>query len=180
MCTKYYAYLLRNSCGCPWEQYNPKKEEWPQYMERLEQFFEANDLMGDDKADKRWAIFLSRLSDWHPTNCWEASLLLPKEKKYGELVAKLTDHYSPTPSEVMKCFRFNSRSRKAGETESAYVVGLRLLAQHCNYNNTLDKMLRDQIIWGRNDDATQGKLLQVKELMYKKVVCKVLKQLTRT
>ena len=25
----------------------------------------------------------------------------PKEKKYDEVVAKLTEHYSPTPSEVM-------------------------------------------------------------------------------
>ena len=35
------------------EQYDPEQEEWPQYVERLEQFFEANDLTGDYKADKR-------------------------------------------------------------------------------------------------------------------------------
>ena len=29
------------------EQYDPEQEEWPQYVERLEQFFEANDLTGD-------------------------------------------------------------------------------------------------------------------------------------
>ena len=33
------------------EQYDPEQEEWPQYVERLEQFYEANDLTGDDKAD---------------------------------------------------------------------------------------------------------------------------------
>ena len=41
------------------EQYDPEQEEWPQYVERLEQFFEANDLTGDDKANKRRATFLS-------------------------------------------------------------------------------------------------------------------------
>ena len=33
-------------------------EEWPQYVERLDQFFEANDLTSDAKATKRRAIFL--------------------------------------------------------------------------------------------------------------------------
>ena len=40
----------------------------------------------------------------------------PTEKTYTELVAKLTEHYSPAPSEEMQRFRFNSRSRKPGET----------------------------------------------------------------
>ena len=36
---------------------------------------------------------------------------MPKEEKYDELVAKLNEHYCPTPSEDMQRFRFNSRSR---------------------------------------------------------------------
>lgn len=31
-------------------------------------------------------------------------------------------------------------------------------------------MLRDRIVWGINDDATQRKLLQVKDLTYEKAV----------
>ena len=80
------------------EQYNPKQEEWPQYVERLEQFFEANDLTGDSKADKRRATFLSVIG---PAPYKLLGSLLapakPKEKKYDELVAKLTEHHSPTP-----------------------------------------------------------------------------------
>ena len=50
------------------EQYDLEQEEWPQYVERLEQFFEANDLTGDSKADKRGLLsFWS--SDQRPTNC---------------------------------------------------------------------------------------------------------------
>ena len=40
------------------EAFNPQQEEWLQYVERLEQFFEANDLTGEDKAVKRRATFL--------------------------------------------------------------------------------------------------------------------------
>ena len=93
-----------------------------------------------------------------------------KREKNDELVAKLTEHYSPTPSEVMQRFCFNSRLRKAGESVSTYVVKLRRLAQHFNYGDALDKMLRDRIAWGINDEATQKKLLQVKDLTYTKTV----------
>ena len=49
------------------EHFDPQQEEWPQYVERLEQFFEANDLAGEDKATKRRATFC-RLLDRSPIN----------------------------------------------------------------------------------------------------------------
>ena len=41
------------------EQFDPTQEEWPQYAERLEQFFEANELTGEGKAAQRRATFLT-------------------------------------------------------------------------------------------------------------------------
>lgn len=41
------------------QQYDPEQEEWPQCVERVQQFFEANDLTGNAKVDKRRAIFVS-------------------------------------------------------------------------------------------------------------------------
>ena len=35
------------------EQYDPEQEEWPQYVERLEQFFEANDLTAGRRKSGR-------------------------------------------------------------------------------------------------------------------------------
>ena len=34
------------------EPFDSELEEWPQYVERLEKFFEANDITGDSKAAK--------------------------------------------------------------------------------------------------------------------------------
>ena len=77
-------------------------------MERLEQFFEANDLTGDDKAAERRATFLVVIGP-EPYELLRSLLAptKPKEKTCAELVSKLTEHYSPTPSEVMQRFRFN-------------------------------------------------------------------------
>ena len=38
------------------DAFDPQHENWPQYIERLDQFFEANDLTGDAKATKRLAL----------------------------------------------------------------------------------------------------------------------------
>ena len=43
------------------EQFDLERGEWPQYVERLGQYFEANDLTGDGKATKRRATFLTIL-----------------------------------------------------------------------------------------------------------------------
>ena len=70
----------------------------------------------------------------------------------------------------MQRFRFNSRARKAGESVAAYVAELRRLAQHCNYGDTLDKMLRDRIVYGINDKVIQKKLLQETDLTYARAI----------
>ena len=62
------------------------------------------------------------------------------------------------------------KERLEKQLRPAYMAELRCLAQHCSYGDTLDKMLRDQIVWGINDDATQRKLLQVKDLTCEKTV----------
>ena len=84
------------------EQYDPKQKEWPQYMGRPEQFFEADNLTGDDKVNKQWATFLLVIGP-APYKLLRSLLVpvKPKEKKCNELVVKPTEHYSPTLSEVM-------------------------------------------------------------------------------
>ena len=41
-----------------------------------------------------------------------------------------------------------------------YLAALRHLAEHCNYKYSLEKMLRDRLVWGINDVVVQKKLLQ--------------------
>ena len=86
------------------DQFDPEQEQWPQYayVERLEQFFEANDITGDGKAAKRHATFLSVIGP-APYQLLRSLLspTKPTEKTFEELVAVLSGHYSPPPSEVM-------------------------------------------------------------------------------
>ena len=153
------------------DQFESEQEQWPQYVERLEQFFKANKIIGDGKAAKRRATLLSVMGP-APYRLLRSLLspIKPTEKSFEELVAVLTAHYNPPPSEVMQRFRFNSRCRKTGESVAAYVAELRRLAEFCNYGPTLDKILRDRLVWGINEESIQKKLLQEKDLTLQKAL----------
>ena len=148
------------------DEFDASKEEWAQYEERLMQFFLANDI---DNAAKKRAVLLSVIG---PTMYRVLRSLLapvkPSEKEYDELVAKLSQHYSPTPSEIVQRFKFHSRFRKPGESVATYVSELHSLAEFCNFGSTLEVMLCDRIVCGISDDAIQRRLLTEPGLTYKK------------
>ena len=75
------------------EHFVPAVEEWTQYVERLEQFFVANDVTGEDKAVKRRATFLS-LVGRSAYNLLRSLIApaKPTDKTFGELVSVLTKH----------------------------------------------------------------------------------------
>ena len=138
-------------------EFDAAKEEWPQYVERLEHFFEANAI--EDEGKKR-SIFLTVVGPMvfkliHNL----ASPAKPGDKSYGDLVKLLTEHYRPTPSETVQRFKFHSRSRKPGESVANFVSELRALAEFCNFGSSLEAMLRDQFVCGINDSAIQRRLL---------------------
>jgi len=67
----------------------------------------------------------------------------------------LKDHYNPRPSEIVQRYKFNSRTRKNGETVADFVAESKKIAQHCEYGATLSQMLRDRLVCGVNDDWMQ-------------------------
>jgi hypothetical protein len=141
-------------------------EDWTSYTERLQQYFIANDVDGNEK--KR-AILLSV--------CGAATYKLirsllhphkPTDKSYDEIVKSVKDHHEPQPSEIVQRFNFNTRVQKEGETVSEFIAELRRLSEHCKFEGTLDTMLRDRLVCGITDKRFQQKLLAEKDLTFKK------------
>ena len=77
------------------------------------------------------------------------------EMSYQDLVAAMKTHYLSTPSEIVQQLQFNSRFRHPGESVSMFVSELHSLSEHCNFENTLEVMLRDRLLCGINDANTQ-------------------------
>ena len=142
------------------DEFDGSKEEWTQYVERVNHFFDANDIVD---AGKKRAVLLSVIgSSTYALLRNLVSPAKPREKSFDELVSVLKDHYNPTPSETVQRSRFNSRFRKPGESVAVFVAELRSLAEFCNYGESLDKMIRDRVVCGIMNSKIQAKLLAEK------------------
>ena len=127
--------------------------DWDQYVERLENFFLANDIKEDAKQR---AVFLSVVGS--STYKILRNLVTPDkpaDKTLAQLVSVLSKHFKPKPSEIMERFKFHSRTRKPGESVATYVAELRSLTEFCNFGASLEEMIRDRLVCGINDSSLQ-------------------------
>ncbi|KAL5516835.1 hypothetical protein EMCRGX_G002259 [Ephydatia muelleri] len=121
-------------------------EDWASYCERVEQYFIAN---GISNADRKRPILLSV--------CGPATFKLirsliapdkPSDKSFEQIVKAVSDHLCPKPSSILQCFYFNSCVQKESESIAQFVAELRRLAVHCEFEGTLEIMLRDRLVCG--------------------------------
>ena len=112
-------------------EFNPDREDWVSYTERLVQYFVANSIT-EEAADKRSAILLS--------SCGAATYQLirnlvapgrPTDKSFSELVALVKDHHQPCPSMIVQRFNFHMR------TQIRVRQSVTLLPRCVNFQNTV-------------------------------------------
>ncbi|XP_031550706.1 tetratricopeptide repeat protein 13-like [Actinia tenebrosa] len=164
------------------EQFNGQEAEFEEYVERLEQYFEANDLGkltlngdGSNEGDvearlrKRRAIFLSIIG---PATYSALRNIIspskPAEKTYEELVAVLRNRFAPTKSQTVQRYKFHLRVRREGEKIADYVADLRKTAESCNFGDSLHDMLRDRLVCGIKNEKIQNRLLVESDLTFAK------------
>ena len=149
------------------EEYD-KKESWIEYTERLEQYFATNKIT--DSGKKR-AVLLSVCGA--KTYKLIRNLVNPRkptDKSFAELVNLVKNHLNPRPLSVVYRCKFNSRFRQQGETIQQYVADLRNLSEHCEFGDQLEKMLRNPLVCGVNDERIQRRLLAKSQLEFKKAM----------
>ncbi|UYV70463.1 K02A2.6-like, partial [Cordylochernes scorpioides] len=149
------------------ESFDPKKpEKWIVYLERMNFFFLANDIV---KPERRKAIFLTLIGA--ETYALARSLASPKELsfvEYDDLIKLLTDHFCPRPNVIVQRYHFN-KGNQGTESVSAYVAQLRKLSENCEFVD-LDDRLRDQLVCGLRNESLVKRLLSEKDLTFEKAV----------
>ncbi|KRX13745.1 Transposon Ty3-I Gag-Pol polyprotein [Trichinella nelsoni] len=141
---------------------------WEEYSERLVFFLEANSIC---EGPRRLAVLCSVCGP--KTYSIIKSLASPdppSSKTFDEVMKLLRNHFMPRPSEVYQRFLYHRRLQQPGEGVAAYVAELRHLAQHCNFGETLESRLRDQLVCGLRDGNLQKQLLADGELTFAKAL----------
>ena len=149
-------------------EFDPEKEDWVSYTERLQQYFTANDV---DDPNKQDAILLSACG---PVTYQLIGNLVdpsqPTSKSFQEIVDLVSKHHHPQLSVIVQRFHFHSRSCREGEPTSAFIAELRKLSEQCNFQDTLNNNLRDRLVCGVNDSRLQRRLLAETDLTFGKAL----------
>lgn len=92
----------------------------------------------------------------------------PRNKSYNIIVATLTAHFSPKPLVIAE--HFYERNQEEWEFVTVFVVALRKLAEHCEFNVVLNNTIRDRLVCGLRSETTQKCLLTGSALTLDKAV----------
>lgn len=135
-------------------------DDWQVFTERLEQFFEINDVA----EDKKRAILITSISDdvykllrdvCHP--------VLPKNKTFDELCELLNKQFVVKTSVFRERVTFYSAKQMKTETISSWFARIKKLSVDCKFGDRFDDILLDRFISGLRSSPILDRLCEEDE-----------------
>jgi hypothetical protein len=71
---------------------------------------------------------------------------------------------------IAERLKFHKLKQAVGESVNDYVTTLRKLAEHCNFQASLNDTLRDRLVCGLKDEHIQRNFLSMEDLSLRKAV----------
>ena len=149
-------------------EFQNAQETWQAYVERLEQYCIADNIV--TPAKKRASLLSAEGGLTYQLIRNLLAPTKPTDRSFKEIMEEVRKHYQPLLSVIVQRFNFHMRARKESENVLTYVAELRKLSKHCNFRDTLDDMLRDRLVCGINDQWVQRCLLAEPTLTFTKAM----------
>jgi len=93
------------------------------------------------------------------------------ENSISDVLAKFDEYCEPRTQVIYERYRFSNCKQEPGESISAYVTELRVIAENCAHDEiTPDKILRDRLVLGVRDEKERERLLRVNDLTLSKAI----------
>lgn len=143
-------------------EYNSSLDDWNVYYERLEQFFEVNDV----PDEKRSAFLISVIGSeaykslrdlCHPE--------LPKDKPFGDLCELLRKQFSPQISIYRERVKFYNTRQEPYENVTQWYGKLKRLSVDCKFVGNLESVLLDKFITGLRPGQVLDRLCEENETL---------------
>ena len=130
--------------------------DWRQYVERLEMYFEVNNVQGM----KRVPCILTLMgSQMYALLRSISGPRKPKELSFTEIVVTLAKHLDPKPIVIAERFKFHKAEQEESESVRQYLVKLQKLAETCEFGEYREEAIRDRFVCGLKVRSIQRKLL---------------------
>ena len=133
-----------------------------EYHQRFLLYCTANNIVD---ADKMKAIFLTTVGGTTYSILSNlVSPVKPQDKTLDELITLLKNQYEPRKIVIAERFKFYKRQQKEGESSANYLAELRRLAKDCEFADSLNTAVRDQLVCGLRHEGLQQKVLAERAL----------------
>ena len=139
----------------PFNFRNP--DDWPRWKRRYQQFREASGL-DEAAATKQVSAFLYCVGEEAESILSSTNATAEDRKDYKKVLDKFDSHFNVRKNVIYERARFNRRSQQSGETAEQYIMSLYDLAEHCEYGDMKEEMIRDRLVVGIRDSALSEKL----------------------
>lgn len=131
---------------------------WPAWRKRLERYMSVSGQL--QKTEKQKIDILVYLMGEESEDILIQFQKIPDT--YEEVLNVFDKYFIPRRNIIYERFKFNSTVQKPGETIDLFITSLHTLAEHCNYGQLKEELIRDRIVVGMLDTKTSERL-QLKE-----------------
>ncbi|XP_052861106.1 uncharacterized protein LOC128268125 [Anopheles cruzii] len=135
-------------------------DDWNVYYERLEQFFEVNEIV----SEKRTAFLISCIGSQAYKSlrdlCHPA---LPKDRPFDDLCELLRKQFSPQVAIFRERTHFYNATQSIGENVTQWYGRLKKLSVDCKFGNNLEAVLLDKFITGLRPGQVLDRLCEENE-----------------
>lgn len=136
--------------------------DWVVYTERLEQFFEINDVA----TEKKKALLLTTIGeDIYKTLRDVCHPMLPKHRTFDELIELLNKQFCIKTSIYRERVKFYNAKQMARESISQWFARLKKLSVDCKFGDQFDAVLLDRFICGLRSSAILDRLCEEEDIL---------------
>lgn len=143
-------------------EYNSSLDDWNVYYERLEQFFEVNEVPDEKRSAFLISVIGSEAYKSLRDLCHPA---LPKDKPFEFLCELLRKQFSPQISIFRERVKFYNARQETYENVTQWYGKLKRLSVDCKFSGNLESVLLDKFITGLRPGQVLDRLCEESETL---------------
>lgn len=146
------------------------RKNWQLFKQRFEIFLTASETAEKPRPESTKAALLLSVAGEEAIEVFNTFTFAEGESNsdYATVVKKFDEYCDDQSNEVHERYIFRRRTQAAGEPVEHFLRDLKNQARACNFGALMESMVRDQIVFGINNDRVREKLLRDKNLTLQK------------